>query len=189
MGCGPGRTIQTGLLITPEGSPDITVDDLEVAQFIYLLLNNEKIRKVVDNISKKLVLILGRFSDERKPVLDFIREALREKDYLPVLIDFEKPDNRDLTETVGVLAHMARFVIADISSPRSVPQELERIVKDLPSVPIQPIICAGEREYGMVEHYKRYPWFLEVYSYKDLDHLRSSLNEFIVGPPEAYLSK
>src|SRR6266567_3210007 len=40
---------QTGLIITPFDSdqPTITVDNLEVAQFIYLLLNNPKIRDVI----------------------------------------------------------------------------------------------------------------------------------------------
>jgi hypothetical protein len=34
---------QQNLVITPSGKPAITVDDIEVAQFIYLMLNNQKI--------------------------------------------------------------------------------------------------------------------------------------------------
>ena len=49
-------TIQQGLIITPEGEPAVTVDDLEVAQFVYLLLHNEKIRRVIDTVGKKGVL-------------------------------------------------------------------------------------------------------------------------------------
>jgi hypothetical protein len=37
-------TSQNNLVITRDGEPTITVDNLEVAQFIYLLLNNSKIR-------------------------------------------------------------------------------------------------------------------------------------------------
>jgi len=81
-------------------SAAIQVDDLEVAQFIYLLLNNERIRHVIDTITSKVVLILGRFTDERKAVLEAIRDELRKRDYLPVLFDFQKPDNKDLTRTV-----------------------------------------------------------------------------------------
>ena len=33
---------QKNLIITPHDEPEITVDNLEVAQFIYLLLNNER---------------------------------------------------------------------------------------------------------------------------------------------------
>ena len=59
-------TNQKGLIITPDGEPVISVDNLEVAQFIYLLLNNETIRHTIDTITSKVVLILGRFSPERK---------------------------------------------------------------------------------------------------------------------------
>jgi Pentapeptide repeats (8 copies) len=52
---------QKNLVITPTGEPEITVDNLEVAQFIYLLLKNERIRHVIDTIGKKGVLLLGRF--------------------------------------------------------------------------------------------------------------------------------
>src|SRR6266536_2330534 len=68
---------QDNLAITQKGEPTITVDNLEVAQFIYLLLNNPKIRDVIDTISKKAVLILGRFTSERKVVLEALREELR----------------------------------------------------------------------------------------------------------------
>jgi len=68
---------QTDLIITRHGEPTITVDNLEVAQFIYLLLNNEKIRDVIDSITTKVVLILGRFTPERKAILDAIRDELR----------------------------------------------------------------------------------------------------------------
>ena len=50
---------QTDLLITRRDEPAITVDNLEIAQFIYLLLNNQKIRHVIDSITSKVVLILG----------------------------------------------------------------------------------------------------------------------------------
>src|SRR5438270_552665 len=38
-----GGTRQQGLVITVENEPDVTVDNIEVAQFIYLMLNNQKI--------------------------------------------------------------------------------------------------------------------------------------------------
>lgn len=39
---------QVGIVITTKSEPEITVDNLEVAQFIYLLLNNPKVRQVID---------------------------------------------------------------------------------------------------------------------------------------------
>jgi hypothetical protein len=177
--------IQRDLIITPDGEPIITVDNLEVAQFIYLLLNNQKIRHVIDSITSKVVLILGRFSPERKASLDAIRDELRKRDYLPMLFDFEKPSNRDITETVSTLAHMARFVIADITDAKSIPQELMAIVPNLPSVPVQPLLLASQREYGMFEHFRRFPWILEPYLYDDQDRLLAVLNEKVIGPAEA----
>src|SRR4029077_11573047 len=103
---------------------------------IYLLLNNQKIRQVIDTITSKVVLILGRFTEERKRVLDAIREELRKHDYIPVLFDFDKPATKDLHETITTLARMSRFVIADITDAKSIPQELVSIVEQLPSLPV-----------------------------------------------------
>jgi uncharacterized protein YjbI with pentapeptide repeats len=175
---------QSNLVITQEGDPMITVDNLEVAQFIYLLLNNEKLRFVIDTITSKVVLILGRFSRERKAVLDAIRDSLREYDYLPVLFDFDKPSNRDITETISTLAHLARFVIADITDAKSVPQELKAIVPNLPSVPVQPLLCASDREYGMFEHFKRYPWVSKTYIYNNTADLIPKIKQEIIIPAE-----
>jgi uncharacterized protein YjbI with pentapeptide repeats len=72
------KTEQKSLVISRRGHPSITVDNIEVAQFIYLLLNNQKIRGIINTIAEKAVLILGRFTPERKAVLDAVREALRQ---------------------------------------------------------------------------------------------------------------
>jgi hypothetical protein len=178
---------QKNLNISPLDEPIITVDNLEVAQFIYLLVHNEKIRYMIDTITSKVVLILGRFTAERKPVLDAIRNNLRQSDYLPVLFDFEKPTNRDITETISTLAHMARFIIADITDAKSIPQELQRIIPELPSVPIQPLILASDYEYGMFEHFKRYPWVLETYKYESAKELLDVLSEKVIAPAEMKL--
>jgi hypothetical protein len=175
---------QSNLIITPPHEPVITVDNLQVAQFIYLLLNNKEIRDIIDTITSKVVLILGRFTPERKAILDAIRDELRRCDYLPVLFDFEKPSSRDLTETISTLAHMARFVIADITDAKAVPVELEKIVPGLPSVPVQPLIASADYEYGMFEHIRRYPWVLDTYRYDSLDELLDALKERVIDPAE-----
>src|SRR4029078_12101365 len=87
---------QTSLIITPDTDPNITVDNLDVAQFVYLLLHNEKIRDVLDTVGSKGVLILGRFTPERKPVLDALRDALRRLDFVPLVFGFTKLTPRPL---------------------------------------------------------------------------------------------
>jgi RHS repeat-associated protein len=47
--------IQSNLFISRESESAIQLDSLEVAQFMYLLLNNEKIRHFIDTITSKLV--------------------------------------------------------------------------------------------------------------------------------------
>ena len=182
-------TKQLNLNVSDEDEPAIMVDNLEVAQFVYLLLNNERIRQVIDTITSKVVLILGRFTSERIRVLEAIRVSLRQHGYLPVLFDFDKPTSRDLTETVSTLAHMARFVIADITDAKSIPQELQAIVPNLPSVPVQPLLLASEDEYGMFEHFKRFDWVLEAYLYTDVDEVIASLEDRVIAPAEAKASE
>jgi uncharacterized protein YjbI with pentapeptide repeats len=177
------------LVITPEGEPQVIVDDLEIAQLLYMLLYDTKVRQVIDAVTSSVVLILGRFTEERLKVLELIRAELRNRGYSPVLFNFKKPTNRDLTETISTLAHLARFVVADITDARSIPQELGRIVPGLPSVPVQPMLKAGSTEYALFEHIKRYPWVLPIFEYGDSDSLIRSLGTTIIEPAEKFLSE
>ena len=185
--CAEGA-IESDLIITPPHESVITVDSLEVAQFVYLLLSSAKIRQTIDTITAKVVLILGRFTPERLSILRGIREALRVRGYLPMLFDFAGPRSRDVTETISTLAHLARFVIADITDARSIPQELMAIVPNLPSVPVQPLLLADQAEYGMFEHFQRYPWVLEVVTYANEAALMGLLDESVIAPAEKMAS-
>jgi len=180
---------QRDLVITHSSEPAITVDNLEVAQFIYLLLHNDNIRRVIDTITSKVVLILGRFTPERKAILEAIRDELRSRDYLPVLFDFDKPTNRDLTETISTLAHMARFIIADITNAKSIPAELQCIVPDLPSVPVMPLVLSSDHGYALFEHIRRYDWVLEPYEYESQAELIASIGKKVIGPAEAKVNE
>ncbi len=181
--------IQSDLIITPRGEPPIRVDHLEVAQFIYLLLNNERVRSVIDTITSKVVLILGRFTPDRKVVLDAIRDELRTKNYVPVLFDFEKPASKDLTGTITTLANMARFIIADLTDPNSVPHELATVVPNT-VVPVQAIVLAGRRAYPMFDDLRRrHHWVLKPYQYKSKDLLIAQLGERVIAPAEAKAKK
>jgi len=174
---------QSSLVITPANEPTITVDNLKVAQFIYLLLNNHEIRDVIDTITSKVVLILGRFTDERKKVLDTLRDELRRRNYLPVLFDFDKPANRDITETVSTLAHLARFIIVDLTDPSSAPHEVATIVPHC-IVPVQPLLSLQPLiEYAMFQDLRRrHPWVLPTFRYHDTTDLLASLKEHIIEP-------
>jgi uncharacterized protein YjbI with pentapeptide repeats len=180
---------QSDLCITRSDEPRrITVDDLEVAQFVYLLQCNKKIRSVIDTMTSKAVLILGRFSDERKPLLDAIRDELRksEHNYVPIMFDFAPTTNQTLIETVTTLARIARFVIADVTDARSVLQELQAIVPGLPSVAVRLVIKKSEHKYGMLDFFRSYRSVIEkTYEYENLEELIASIKENVIGPAEA----
>jgi len=178
-------TVQEDLIITPADGRTITVDNIEVAQFIYLLLHNERISSVIDTITSKVVLILGRFTPDRKVVLDAIRDELRKRDYLPIVFDFEKPASKDLTGTITTLANRARFIIADLTDPSSVPHELATVVPGT-VVPVQAIILKGQREYAMFpDLMRRHHCVLEPHQYKSKKLLIAQLGKRVIAPAEA----
>src|SRR6202040_825971 len=88
-------TVQENLIITREDEPDIAADNLEVAQFIYLLLNHKKLRDVFNAMTDRGVLLLGRFGGGGLEVLQAIAAKLREENYLPIIFDFERPQDRN----------------------------------------------------------------------------------------------
>lgn len=174
---------QVGLVIAPPGQSPVTVDDLEVAQFVYLLSHNPKIRRVIDTITSRAVLILGRFTPERKAVLDAIREELRRRDWVPIIFDFDKPTQRDFTETILTLAGMSRFVIVDITNPSSSPLELQATVPNY-MIPFVPIIQENERPFAMFQdlQHKHADWVLEPLTYDSIENLRRGFEKAILVP-------
>jgi hypothetical protein len=152
-------------------------------------LNNARIRGVLDSVTSKAVLILGRFTSERKATLDALRDALRDRNYLPIVFDFEKPDSRDLTETVSTLAHLSRFVIADLTDPKSIPQELTSIVPRLLSVPIRPLLLGSQNEWAMFRDLARYPQVIAPLHYTNDAQLIAVLEQDVIGPAEAKVAQ
>jgi hypothetical protein len=173
---------QEGLIITRPKEPTVTVDSLEVAQFVYLLLNNKKIRDVINTIGQKAVLLLGRFIPERKQILDSIAWALRERGYLPIIFDFEGSQERDFTDTVRILAGLSLFVIADMTNPRSNPLELQATIPDY-MIPFVPIIEEGELPFSMfVDLQTKYNWVLPVLVYDTKENLMAVLDNAVIRP-------
>jgi hypothetical protein len=174
------------LAVTRYDEPEITVDNIEVAQFVYLLLYNEKIRDVIDTIGKKGVLVLGRFTEGRIEILERLRVKLRDLGYAPMVFNFDKPETKDFTETVRLLAGLSKFVIVDITKPRSAPLELQATVPDY-MVPFAPILQEGQEPFAMfVDLQNKYDWVLKpVISYPSVDRLIGVLEERIVRRAEA----
>jgi uncharacterized protein YjbI with pentapeptide repeats len=165
---------QSDLVVTPTGEPTVRVDDLEVAQFVYLLIRHEKLRRVIDAMTGRAVLILGRFTPERMAVLEAIAEELRKLGELPIIFNFDKPVDRNTSETVRILAGLSKFLIVDLTDPKSTPYECRLTIPDL-VVPVFPIIQQGQREFSMFEDLYDYDWVIEGWEYRDIEHLRENV--------------
>ena len=181
-------TKKQNLVITDHlrGESVITVDNIKVAQFIYLLLTNKEIRDVIDTIGRKGVLLLGRFTEGRIAVLERLREELRKRDFLPMVFNFDKPEVKDFTETVRLLAGLSHFVIVDITNPRSAPLDLQAIVPEY-MIPFVPIIEKDEEPFAMFTDLwiKHREWVLDPIRYPSVDRLIEVLDTEIVRPAQA----
>jgi len=135
---------QNDIIITKRDDSIISIDNLELAQFIYLILNNSKIKNVIDTLTSKVVLILGRFKPERKQVLENIKSELRNRGFIPMIFDFDKPNSMDYIEPVITISQLSKFIIADFTEPKIVLEEVP-IILNACVVPIIPIISEKER--------------------------------------------
>ena len=82
------------------------------------------------------------------------------------------------------LAHLSRFIIADLTDPSSIPQELQAIIPTF-AVPVLPVLLEGKREYAMfVDFLKTYHWVLPIHYYTDQTHLLATLKEQVIDPAE-----
>ena len=176
----------SNLRITPKDEPEVTVDDLMVAQFVYLLLNNQNVRNVIDTITSKIVLILGNFSEERKPILDALRKELHHNhNYVPVLFDFSTSNTLNYQETVTLLARMARFIVADVTEAREIRAELTSIAEQLPSVPVRPLLLSGTEEWSTFEkNFRNRGSILGLHRYQNCDELIANIRIEIIEPAE-----
>jgi uncharacterized protein YjbI with pentapeptide repeats len=175
---------QEKLRISSESEAMITVDNLEVAQFIYSLLKYEKLRDVFNSVSEKAVLILGRFGGGGLEILHAIASKLREMQYLPIIFDFERPQDRNYTETIKTLVGLSRFVIVDLSGP-SVPQELYSTVPHF-KIPFVPIIEGDRKVYAMFTDFLEYPWVVKPpFHFTNENELLELLPEKVIEPAEA----
>ena len=149
-------------------------------------LDGEGVSRMLSDIAARSVLILGRFTAERKAILDAIRKALATppRQYVPIVFDFEKPGDRTLIGSILRFASVSRFVIADLSDPKSVPAELQAIVPQFLSLPVVPIIEATQREYPVAEDILLRQSVKPVVPYRDEAHLMAILDAQILAPAE-----
>jgi uncharacterized protein YjbI with pentapeptide repeats len=164
------QALQSDLVLTrprDRGQRYITVDPAQTAVVVNLLLESGGVSALVDTLSSKTVLVLGRFTEKRKAYFEQLKEELFGHNYVAVSFDFAQPTTRSFADTLMLLASMSRFIIADLTDPKSVPMELAHIVPQLPSVPIVPLIERSQRPFAIFESFLRYPWVIAPTIYEE----------------------
>jgi hypothetical protein len=106
-----------------------------------MVIHNPKLTQLFNAFNSKAVLLLGRFSRKRLNILKALHAELRYEGYAPMIFDFEQPTYRDTIEVISTLAGLSRFVIADLTQPKSSPLESHVITPHL-SIPFVPIIMS-----------------------------------------------
>ena len=143
--------------------------------------------QITSELVQHRVLILGRFTERRLKILELIKRRLakHKQGYVGELFTFDRPDARDLVESILAFACLSRFIIADLSEPKSVPQELQAIAPNLQSVPIVPIINEGGREFATFAGLARRPNVVQPTTrYRDVKDLEVKLIRDIIPAAE-----
>jgi hypothetical protein len=83
---------------------------------------------------------------------------------------------------------MARFVVADLTDPGSIPYELAKIVPDA-HVPVQPLLLAGTTTFAMAGDLWLAREMLPVYHYATPQELLAALPEHVIEPAEAKVAE
>ena len=160
-----------------------SVDNLQVAQFFYLLLHNPSIRDVIDTVGRKGVLLIGRLTGTGGDVLRAIRDDLRNRyERVPIMFEFAALPTQETTRTLSTLAHLSRFVIADLTDAQSVLQELTLIVKDLITLPVQLLLQESAPMPPMIDGLLMSQSVLRPYRYSTKERLLEDLATKVIGP-------
>jgi hypothetical protein len=147
---------------------------------------------IMSELSRRRVLILGRFSKRRLAVLESIKAHLKAhpNKYIPELFTSEKPESTSLTEAIIGFAALSRFIIADLSEPRSVQAELQAIVLNFQSVPVVPLINRTGKEYALFTSLQIYRNVVSpTVRYRDLDDLLEKIDLQVVPLAEKKRSR
>ena len=101
-----------------------------------------------------------------------------------MVFNFDKPKTKDFTETVRLLANLSRFVIVDVTNPRSTPLELRQLSRITWSR--SPRFWRGQAPFAMfVDLQNKYDWVLPAIVYPSVDRLIEVLEGEIIGPAQA----
>ena len=182
-----GQLRRESRLLCGEGPDPLLLNDLRFAPFLHELAYEDAFGRVVEALTAKFVLILGRFTDDRKPILDRLRRALRHFGYVPHLVDYDC--KQSWLHVVKTAAMCSRFVIADLTEPRSVPAEVVEILRLRETLIVAPIVQAGYDEPPIFGELRATGQLLTKYEYRDADVLIRHLATAVIEPCETTIER
>jgi hypothetical protein len=155
----------------------LKVSGLDLASFMYLTVDNRNLQRIIQAANRQCVLLLGNFTRDMR-VLRALERKLKSWGHIPITFDFGRPEARDLSETVLLLAGLSRFVVAEITHPRSVPLELQLISSNY-AVPIVPLLRGKKKAFAMIEGLKKFRGMQPTIRYHSVDDLGRKLSAFM----------
>jgi hypothetical protein len=172
------------LTVTSHSDPAVVVDNLEVAEFVSQMLEYTRVRNALDAISTKFVLILGRFTKDRKAILATIRDQVRKSDLLPITVECTRQTRAALPGAVELFSRMSQFILVDFTEPDGVPDELTTLVAGHLKTPIQPIHAPEPLGYRMFAEKQAHPSVMDPFVYENRDHLLEAIESVFLAVEE-----
>lgn len=156
-------------------------DDLRVAQFHNIVDEPGAVGKLLAATTRRVVLLLGRFTPARKATLAALARALGTRGKIAIIFDFPAPEQREISDTVRFIAAMSEFMVVDLTDASSVPLELQATVPEL-MIPVLPIIQTRRRTFAMFSDLqRRYFWVQPTLAYRDKAELVRHVDDALIG--------
>jgi uncharacterized protein YjbI with pentapeptide repeats len=122
--------LQRRLVLTPRSELPVSLDDLELAQLLSLVLYGRRISSLLHCDSSGVLLVLGRFRGVRAEIAQLLERLLTGRGLAPVWIDLDRPAWREGLKAVRPLFRIARAAVVDFSGLRSTAGLLDDLARD-----------------------------------------------------------
>jgi len=114
-------------------------------------------------------------------VVEVLCGVLRNRNYVPITINVDKPADQDTMKMFSILASIVQFVLADLTEAESNVQAFPFILPDLSRIPVQPLLQISKHETPMLSNISASPWILPLAQYQDQPHLMRLLSEYLIA--------
>jgi uncharacterized protein YjbI with pentapeptide repeats len=171
--------VQKNIILTDEGQPTITIDDVRIAQFVHLYLTSQEIRAIVNSFTTRVVLTLMHPTTEHQHMLEALGKALRLSHYHLLLFDVTTLSSQKDLDVLDSLVSLARFLLVDL--PALPP------VTNKASIGLQPLVMDAniqDEETVLKDLKHHYHWILPTVHLKDMAALQAWLAEQVFAPLE-----